>query len=155
MHPGGTRNRWQIIAQYVSLHADCPERTQDEIIEKCQEIKKKQVDEEFRMEWKKKKDGRIGENTEPSLANASFDRKEGKEIIDKEIGPKTVESEDKKELWTAKEQQLLEAALKSVPSSDPERWDKISQVVATRSKKQCIARFKEIAAAVKAKKAAQ
>lgn len=137
LHPGGTRNRWEIIANYVALHANTPTRSQEEIIEKCQEIKQKNVDEEeFRLEWKKKRDARIGDN-EPSV------------IIPLQPAPEAEEAP-----WSAKEQQLLEAALKSIPSSDPERWEKIAQVVGTRTKKQVVQRFKELAAAIKAKKAA-
>ena len=54
--------------------------------------------------------------------------------------------------WSVEEQSKLENALKSFPVSDPERWDKIAAAIGTRSKKECVARFKEIALAIKAAK---
>jgi hypothetical protein len=44
--------------------------------------------------------------------------------------------------WTAAEQQLLEQALKTYPASTPERWDKIAECLSTRSKKDCMRRYK-------------
>lgn len=38
--------------------------------------------------------------------------------------------------------QLLEKALRAYPSSVAERWDKIAEMVKTRTKEECIARFK-------------
>jgi hypothetical protein len=44
--------------------------------------------------------------------------------------------------WTAMEQQLLEQALKTYPASTPERWDRIAECLPTRSKKDCMRRYK-------------
>lgn len=38
--------------------------------------------------------------------------------------------------------QLLEAALRAHPSLDPERWDKIASAVPSRTRRECLARFK-------------
>ena len=56
--------------------------------------------------------------------------------------------------WAAEEQKLLEQALKTFPSSTPERWERIAEAVPNRSKKECMKRYKELAETIKAKKAA-
>jgi len=57
--------------------------------------------------------------------------------------------------WNPDEQKLLEQALKTFDSKTPERWERISEAVPGRSKKDCMKRYKELAELVKAKKAAQ
>ena len=52
--------------------------------------------------------------------------------------------------------QALEQALAKFPASiGPERWDRISECVVGKTKGECVARFKQIVAALKAKKAAK
>lgn len=46
--------------------------------------------------------------------------------------------------WTPEEQASLEAAIKQVPSSDPDRWRNVAKLVPGRSKKECVQRIKEI-----------
>ncbi|KAJ1363179.1 hypothetical protein KIN20_022984 [Parelaphostrongylus tenuis] len=54
--------------------------------------------------------------------------------------------------WTLTEQKLLEQAIKTYSASDPERWDKISTAVATKTKSACIRRFKYLVQMVKNKR---
>ena len=57
--------------------------------------------------------------------------------------------------WTSEQQHDLEAAIKRFPAAiGQERWDRIAECVAGKTKAECVRRFKEIAAAIKAKKAA-
>lgn len=44
--------------------------------------------------------------------------------------------------WMAEEQKLLEQGLKTYPASVPNRWDKIAEAIPTRSKKDCMKRYK-------------
>lgn len=55
------------------------------------------------------------------------------------------------DVFTADEQSKFEAALKSVSKDASDRWDQIAAKVGSKSKAQCMARYKEIAAQVKAK----
>ena len=58
--------------------------------------------------------------------------------------------------WSVEQQQALETALKAVPASvGVERWDRISEQVAGKTKGECVKRYKEIVAALKAKKQAE
>lgn len=56
--------------------------------------------------------------------------------------------------WAASEQAQLEAAMKKYPASEfkgAERWDKVAAMVEGRTKKEVIARVKELIKAVKSK----
>ena len=55
----------------------------------------------------------------------------------------------------AEQQKALETSLKTFPATlGPERWDKIAEVVPGKLRAECIARYKQVVAALKAKKAA-
>ena len=54
--------------------------------------------------------------------------------------------------WTLEQQKQLEHGLKSVSSKDPKRWELIAEHVDGKSKKQCVARYKELVQRMKEKK---
>ena len=57
--------------------------------------------------------------------------------------------------WSAEQQKLLEAALQQFPASvGAERWVRIAESVPGKTKGECVKRYKEIVAALKAKKTA-
>ena len=57
--------------------------------------------------------------------------------------------------WSLEQQRALETALKKVPATVGEgRWERIAEEVPGKTKGECIKRYKEIVAALKAKKAA-
>ena len=56
--------------------------------------------------------------------------------------------------WGQDEQKRLEQALRTYDPKEPERWDKIASAVDTRSKRECMVRFKQLAEMAKAKKLA-
>lgn len=58
-------------------------------------------------------------------------------------------------VWTSDEQKALEQALKTYPSTLPDRWDRIADCIPTRSKKDCMVRYKELVELIQAKKKAQ
>ena len=58
--------------------------------------------------------------------------------------------------WTKEEQKKLETALKSVRNvPKDQKWDKVAEMVATKTKEQCIERFKFIREQLLAKKKKQ
>ena len=63
-------------------------------------------------------------------------------------------AQDVASFWSPQEQKLLEAALKNYPPDTDQRWEKISEAVPGKSKKECMKRYKEIVELLKAKKAA-
>ena len=55
--------------------------------------------------------------------------------------------------WSAEQQKALEQALKQFPASvGAERWERIAENVPGKTKGECVKRYKEIVAALKAKK---
>ncbi|XP_077628603.1 dnaJ homolog subfamily C member 1 [Crocuta crocuta] len=57
------------------------------------------------------------------------------------------------EPWTQSQQKLLELALQQYPKGASERWDKIAKCVPSKSKEDCIARYKLLVELVQKKKA--
>lgn len=57
-------------------------------------------------------------------------------------------------VWTTEEQKILEQALKTFPASIDNRWEKIAECLPTRSKKDCMVRYKELVSIIQQKKKA-
>ncbi|XP_016080181.1 PREDICTED: dnaJ homolog subfamily C member 1 [Miniopterus natalensis] len=98
---------------------------------------KAEPEEKFR--GKRQKDFDISEQ------NASSDEESQK----RERG-RTVE-----EPWTQNQQKLLELALQQYPKGSSDRWDKIAKCVPSKSKEDCIARYKLLVELVQKKKQAK
>ncbi|MEJ1284385.1 DnaJ heat shock protein family (Hsp40) member C1 [Cricetulus griseus] len=59
------------------------------------------------------------------------------------------------EAWTQSQQKLLELALQQYPKGASDRWDKIAKCVPSKSKEDCIARYKLLVELVQKKKQAK
>ncbi|XP_036084038.1 dnaJ homolog subfamily C member 1 isoform X2 [Rousettus aegyptiacus] len=59
------------------------------------------------------------------------------------------------EPWTQSQQRLLELALQQYPKGSSDRWDKIAKCVPSKSKEDCIARYKLLVELVQKKKQAK
>lgn len=146
LFPAGTNQRWEVVANFINQHdtTSTNKKTAKDVLAKAK-----------------------------SLQSSDFSRNVLKETVNKQVyhmfekehstGDKSASATERLDVpvptedipWTAAEQKLLEQALKTYPNSTPNRWDRIAECIPTRSKKQCILRYKEIAEMVKAKKAAQ
>jgi len=148
--PGGTRERWEKIADYVRMHSDQPLRTTEEIIQKSKDLQKSKdtVDEESLQKTTKKKiDPRVYQGTASLHPDHPVLESE-----DKENPVVVISAAADGKAWSKEEQTQLESALRQVPSSVSNRWDEIAKCIPTRSKKEIMTRFKEIALAVQGKK---
>lgn len=157
----------------MSAHAHEALRSTSEVIEKSNELLKgiKQgtvevPDEDLQKEVKKKVDHRIYETTpsyhpeKPIIEGEAV--AQGKVIEDEEEDHKIcAESGDhatgtstSAKAWSKEEQAALEAALKAYPAAThgAERWNLIAAQLSQRSKKEIMARVKELALAIQAKK---
>ncbi|KAG8201875.1 hypothetical protein JTE90_027354 [Oedothorax gibbosus] len=54
--------------------------------------------------------------------------------------------------WKQEEQQSLEIALKKFPKDTPARWEKVSEFISTKTKEECVERYKILVQQVKKKK---
>ncbi|EDO28118.1 predicted protein, partial [Nematostella vectensis] len=144
LFPAGTVSRWRVIADYVNDHAKTGNKREPKhVIVKVKSLKK--ID-PTQIENVNKK------------AFAKFDLSHTQGKASEESVP-TVRYERKLEMailpWSSDDQKLLEAALRAIPASTPERWDRVAESVPGRTKKECMKRYKELVEMIKAKKAAQ
>ncbi|XP_062271362.1 dnaJ homolog subfamily C member 1 isoform X1 [Scomber scombrus] len=66
------------------------------------------------------------------------------------------EQEEQEELsWTQSQQKLLELALQQFPRGTAERWDRIAKVVPSKTKEECMIRYKMLAELVQKRKQAK
>jgi len=154
LFPAGTANRWDVCAEFINQHnaEGSAVRLPKEVLAKAKEMQSGNFatsslkDEVNKMAY---------ENSQKSVK---------KEVLEKcakesEAGSQRHESPAEQAglnntTWSPEEQKLLEQALKTFPASTPERWERISEAVPNRSKKDCMKRYKELAELIKAKKAA-
>ncbi|XP_060228640.1 dnaJ homolog subfamily C member 1 [Meriones unguiculatus] len=83
-----------------------------------------------------------------------FDLSEQNESSDEENQSKE-RSRASEEAWTQSQQKLLELALQQYPKGTSDRWDKIAKCVPSKSKEDCIARYKLLVELVQKKKQAK
>eukprot|EP01066_Platyproteum_vivax_P014916 Platyproteum_vivax@DN6654_c0_g1_i1.p2 len=136
--PGGVPRRWKVISDYMVT------RSPEEVVEKARELAQgsslktmgSTYNEKAFESFKKEKDSR------PPPPQTEADVR-----LDDLSPVGTAEEED---VWSAEQQQALEQALQQFPTSMAanERWAAIADAVPNKSKKQCVARFKNIREAV-------
>ncbi|KAL1129637.1 hypothetical protein AAG570_012582, partial [Ranatra chinensis] len=147
LFPAGTSQRWEVVANFINQHSkNSIDRTAKEVLSKAKELqnnddyshqlKKAANQKAYQVFEKEKKAHTVVEEVETSQRFESVAEQQGINLP-----------------WTAEEQKLLEQALKTYPSSRGDRWDQIAACIPTRSKKDCMKRYKELVEMVKAKKA--
>ena len=144
----GTSNRWEVVASFVNQHSKDSNRTAKETLAKAKQMQ--QGDHHKMKEEVNKND----------YENLEKQKKREVKVDDSEASTRTETAAEAQGLnvspWSSEEQKLLEQALKTYPASlGAERWDRISECVPDRSKKDCMKRYKELAELIRAKKAAQ
>lgn len=144
LFPAGTANRWEVVAAFLNQHGATSDRTAKEVLAKAKSLQK--LDPQLKEEANRK----AYEQHQKSLgAKAEVAFK------DESTPSQRFDGDGGAVVWQAEEQRLLEQALKTYPASTPDRWDRIAECVPTRSKKECMRRYKDLVELVKTKKAAQ
>jgi len=159
--PPGTVNRWNTIADYMNLHsALCKTYESKDIITKVKKLQSKEGD-----DLKTKINKQAYENFEKSQkqridevvhTGGLSSRDTVNTCLAPDLGaPDEVKKRKQAAAWGADEQKLLEEALKKFPQAalGSARWESIAEHVGTKTKKECMRRYKELVEQIKAKKA--
>merc|ERR1712176_979447 len=159
--PAGTVKRWDKLAAYVNDHSaeTSPERSAKDCMAAVKKLGEKSKDggnaggqdeDSFSQFLRQKKH----QNESKPLNNEISVNYSAQETTTKSTSAPKVKQESK--AWSPVEQKHLEQALKTFPASlGKERWAKIAENVPGRSMKECVMRYKEIVAAIQAKKKAE
>lgn len=167
--PAGTNQRWDVVANFINQHGKfCSNSTKfnaKTVLAKAKDLQntdfsrnnlKESANKQAFDNFKKDKknvlnidETGISKKLDAVTINGNGTAAHNEKVV------KKVPSNTETVPWTTSEQQLLEQALKTFPSTTPERWDRIAECIPNRSKKDCMKRYKELVETVKAKKAAQ
>jgi len=141
--PAGTLNRWEVIAVWMTEHGAAKERESKVILKKAKELEKQSQrgPMDAQAAFEKYQEGQFKKNLEGKKNTAESN--EGTSNFDI----------DQKE-WTQDEQKRLEQALRTYGPKEKDRWEKITAAVSSRTKRDCMLRFKQLAETAKAKKLA-
>ncbi|XP_005111497.1 dnaJ homolog subfamily C member 2 [Aplysia californica] len=150
LFPAGTQDRWEVIANFISQHVASSNKNAKDVLSKAKDLQKNDM--KLKEEAKKNAYSKF-EMSHKAAKSGDMERPSERHET---VGEQQVrETGSNQAPWTADEQKLLEQALKSFPASESDRWDKIASVIPSRSKKDCMKRYKELCELVKAKKQAQ
>lgn len=152
MFPAGTVDRWECVANFLNSHASGAGivRTPKEVLDKAKTLQKSDFSRSTLREQVN------------SLAFDKFNHNKKREIkveadggASERFDTPAAQAGRNPAPWTNEEQQQLEQALKRFPAGTDERWDRIAEAISTRSKKDCMKRYKELAEMVRAKQNAK
>uniref|UniRef100_A0A182W5R5 J domain-containing protein n=1 Tax=Anopheles minimus TaxID=112268 RepID=A0A182W5R5_9DIPT len=136
-YPGGTSNRWEIIAEMM-------QRSVEEITYMAAKMK------ECGYRLPHQSEGTNASETGPASATGVTGSAKVKTKT-RDSGPNETATSN----WTQQQQQALEIAIQKYPkSANYDRWQKIANSVPGKSKEECVARYKYLVELVKKQKSA-
>eukprot|EP01067_Filipodium_phascolosomae_P009091 Filipodium_phascolosomae@DN8015_c0_g1_i1.p1 len=142
--PSGVTLRWKLISDFVGTH------NEQQVVDKVKDLSKRQSTTENKpSDFEKFK----SENSN-ALKKITVLPDEVTDLSLTEISLTDPNETGEDDAWTKDQQDCLEKALTQFPSSLPPgvRWNHIAEMVAGKSKKECISRFKQIRDALKAQR---
>jgi len=152
LFPAGTSQRWDVCSEFINQHSKSGVvRGPKETLSKAKEMQSGN----FAMSSLKEEVNKMAyENLQKGQKKENLERTKAESEESKRTDTPAEQAGLNNTAWAPEEQKLLEQALKTFPSTTPERWERISEAVPNRSKKDCMKRYKELAELIKAKKAA-
>jgi len=148
LFPAGTNQRWEVVANFINQHGsfpdNCSKYNAKDVLAKAKDLqntdfsksdlKEAANKQAFNNFEKEKRSVQVCDDSEISKKIESDSKK--RPVKEKTPESAAIKNGDKQELtWTATEQQLLEQALKTYPSTTPDRWDRIADCIPNRTKK--------------------
>ncbi|CAI9729211.1 dnaJ homolog subfamily C member 2-like [Octopus vulgaris] len=153
LFPAGTRDRWEVIANFIIQHVEGSRKTARDVLKKAKELQKN--DFSLKEEAQKKAFEVFEKHHTKGCSSAVPAEGRISQRYESVVEQQMREQGTNPSPWTSDEQKLLEQSLKTYPADVPERWEKIAANIPSRSKKDCIKRYKELVEMVRAKKMAQ
>lgn len=151
LYPAGAQNRWESIADYIKQHStNYIPRKAKEILAKVREMQK--CDPSLKSFLGKQNSAKIFQPVENVIQNGTEKLTNGNLVVITNGHHNEEQNSIVTSDWTSEEQKLLENALKKIPQTTPDRWDKIAEQIPNRSKKDCMKRYKELVELIKSKK---
>ncbi|KPM11685.1 dnaJ-like protein subfamily C member 2-like protein, partial [Sarcoptes scabiei] len=157
LFPAGTHNRWSVIANFINDKSSTKiNRNHRDVLEKAKELQSNTnelqgLKDEVNKNAFKKLEIQATQNSQAQSATLAMESVPSERY---DAPSSILEVND--EPWTNEEQQLLEGAMKTYPSSyGVERWNLIAECIPNRSRADCIKRYKYLVQLVKAKNAAK
>lgn len=149
LFPAGTNQRWEVVANFINQHSTSSTgvmRDAKEVLAKAKDLQSTDFSKSSLKEQANKKayDNFVAEKkTKESVEDrmpAVTERLD--HPISNGVNSEQKDSKKESQPWTPAEQKLLEQALKTYSTSMPDRWDQIAACIPTRTKKECMRRYK-------------
>ncbi|XP_065912315.1 dnaJ homolog subfamily C member 2-like isoform X2 [Dysidea avara] len=137
LYPPGTADRWNTIADYINSHVQSDHKTAAMVVTMVKKLQK------------------LGPLPAKDLVEKLMAEDGHSAVVknDKVTVQTTRPSASATPLpWSAEEQKQLEKALRTFPQSEEHRWDKIASMIPSRSRQECVQRYKDLVSRVQAKR---
>jgi len=154
-HPKGTTNRWEAVAAVVGCTpTEAAARARD--MQALQNLAAEdEANRQRAVHAAAAAAAQVEQDRAARVAGAKAEKEAKKRAKAKADAKAKAEADlevfTTKSGWTDKEQKQLERGLKLFPSDDPRRWERIANFVSTRTKEECVTRYKAIVQALKLK----
>lgn len=175
LFPAGTVQRWEVVANFINQHTNNGiKRDPKDVLAKAKDLQStdfsksslkesanKKAFDNFIAEKKcqdtvEEKMPAVTQRLDPPTTNNCNNKIDTTSINEITDEVSQIQIDQQQQAWTPTEQSLLEQALKTYSSTTgPEKWDLISACIPSRTKKDCMKRYKELVKLFKDKKAAQ
>ncbi|CAD6185699.1 unnamed protein product [Caenorhabditis auriculariae] len=133
-YPAGTPNRWEQMGRVLN-------RSPDDVISMAGKLKQMKQEEYTKLLQRQQCTAVNESSTSSGAAKAP-----ATSAVADSAGIVRIEE------WSQAEQKAFEQALQRIPKGVDERWERISEAVGTKTKKQCMQRFKDLMEMIKKKK---